>query len=253
MTFADKVAIVTGGASGIGAATAARLSALGMTVVVADVDAGGSRSVADEIGCSFARLDVGDIEAWELVLASVVADHGGVDVAFLNAGVMTRPASEPLNTDPIPWLTPEGYRRVVGVNVDGVANGVMATIPHLEAGGGGAIVMTASMVGLIPQSQDPFYAMTKHAVVGLARSLGPALKSRSISVNAICPGYVDTGIIAPDMKESGPSLAPPAYIAESVVTILESGVTGGVWVAGHPAEPVWRYEFAPATEGPPIT
>jgi NAD(P)-dependent dehydrogenase (short-subunit alcohol dehydrogenase family) len=241
--FDGKIALVTGAASGIGAATARRLAAEGAVVVAADVNETGAEAVANEVGGVAVGLDVRRLDAWEATIAGVVARHGRLDILYLNAGVMTRPGGAPLQDDPVPWLRPEGYERVVSVNLDGVAYGLMAAIPHLEAQGGGDVVVTASVAGLMEQPADPFYSMTKHAVVGLVRGAGPALASRNIRVNAVCPGGIDTNIVPPDLKEIGSlRFSPPSYIAEAVVAILTSGGNGEIWVAYAEGSPPWRYE-----------
>src|SRR5689334_19464714 len=115
-----KVAVVTGGASGIGRATAVRLAEEGAGVVVADIDTGGARKVADEVGGRAVERDVGDPAAWRGVGDELPGSGGGgVDVAFLNAGVAT-------GEDRITHLSDEAYRRIMAVNVDGVVFGVRA-------------------------------------------------------------------------------------------------------------------------------
>lgn len=239
--FDGKVALVTGAASGIGEATARRFADEGATVVCADVNLAGAERVAAEIGGAPLALDVRRMDAWEQALADVVASHGRLDVLHLNAGVMTRPTGAPMGDDPVPWLNPEGYEKVMGVNVDGVAYGLMAAIPVMTAGGGGDIVATASIAGLMAQPPDPFYAMSKHAVVGLVRGAGPALASRSIRVNAVCPGGVDTNIVPSDLKGAA-VFSPPSYIADAVVSIITRGGTGEIWVAYTQGSEPWVYE-----------
>ena len=241
-SFSGKVALVTGAGSGIGAATSRALAARGATVVVADVDLPAAEVVARDISGHALALDVRDVTAWERALADVVGRFGRVDIVHLNAGVMTRPGRAPLGDDPVPWLTPAGYDKVMAVNVDGVAYGLMATIAHLSAGGGGDVVITASIAGLMAQPPDPFYSMSKHAVIGLARSAGPALAGLNIRVNAVCPGGVDTNIVPADLREGGHRFAPPSYIADAVIDIIVGGGTGEVWVAYGEGSAPWRYE-----------
>ena len=157
-------AIVTGGASGIGAALVSRLRAEGLEVESLDVVNG---------------FDVSDPDHWEAV--------GPVDVACLNAGVLGGPP------DPAE-LTVDGYRRAVAVNVDGVVLGVRRLATVMPAGG--RIVCTASLAGLTAAPDDPVYAATKHAVVGFVRSAAPALAARGLSINAVCPGFADTPMVA---------------------------------------------------------
>ncbi len=243
-----KVALVTGGASGIGAGAVVRLRAEGATVVAADVNADGLRRVATETGADTLLFDVGSADAWRAAVDDIVARHGRVDIAFLNAGIMTRPPGDNLFTDVDDCLTLEGYRRITSVNSDGVVFGVLALLPHLERQGGGDIVITASVAGLVPFPDDPFYGLSKHAMVGFGRSLAPALASRKIRINVLCPGATDTGILAPDQRAARDIWAPPAYIADALVTILTSGGSGEVWVAYRVGHKPWRYEFAPSRE-----
>lgn len=239
--FAGKVAVITGAASGIGAATCRRLAAGGATVVAADVNLAGAEGVAAEVGGSAISLDVRRMDAWEQALAGVVASHGRLDIVHLNAGVMTRPTGAPLLDDPVQWMRPEGYEKVMAVNIDGVAYGLMAAVPHLIAAGGGDIVITASIVGVMAQPPDPFYSMSKHAVVGLARSAGPALAAHNIRVNAVCPGGIDTDIVPSDLR-TATTFSPPSYIADAVVTVLEGGGNGEIWIAYGTGIDPWRYE-----------
>lgn len=242
--FVGKVAVVTGAASGIGAATSRRLAAEGAHVVAADINAAGASAVAAEIGGSSLELDVTSMAAWERALAEVVSARGRFDILFLNAGVMTPPTGVAVGDDPVAWMTPSGYERVVSVNLDGVAYGLMAAIPHLTAFGGGDVVMTASIAGMLPVVEDPFYSMTKHGVNGLARSAGPALESRNIRVNAVCPGVMNTNILPPDMAKVFKRISDPSYIADTVVRIITNGATGETWVAYAEGKEPWPYEWA---------
>src|SRR3954468_2609225 len=126
-----RVAVVTGGASGIGRATVQRLAAEGASVVVADLDGAGAGRVAEEVGGRAVTLDVADPAAWAQLVEDVAP--GGLHVAVLNAGVAT-------GEDRITALTDTAYRRIMGVNVDGVVFGTRAVAPLLARGGGGAIV-----------------------------------------------------------------------------------------------------------------
>ncbi len=226
-----RVAVVTGGAGGVGAAVARRLAGMGATVVVLDVaDEPGERLATELGGASCYRsLDVTDADAWAATLDELAGTLGRIDVAHLNAGIMSRPIGAPGLDDPLATWTHDVYRRVMAVNVDGVALGILALLPHLEADGGD-IVVTSSMAGLMPYPLDPAYSMSKHALVGLVRSLGPILTTKSVRLNALCPGGIDTALVPPDIRSFGP-LASPDYIAATVVSILESGATGEVWAA----------------------
>ena len=248
--FANKVALVTGGASGIGLATAARLRTEGATVVVADVDETRGKAESEKIGAEFVRLDVSDADEWRDVVAGVVQRHGGIDIAYLNAGITTFPATgeEFMAMFEIAELTDAAYRRIVGVNVDGVVLGTRTVAPAIEARGGGAIVATASAAGVIAFSPDPIYTMTKHAVVGFVRAMAPSLSTKQISINAVLPGAVDTNILAAGFAEKardmGVAMIDASEIAEGVVNAINQGTTGQLWLC-LANRPPFAYEFAP--------
>ena len=235
-----KVALITGAASGMGAATARRLAALGATVVGADVNDALGAEVFDGLGAPhrYRHLDVTDPDAWTALVAAVVSELGRLDVVHLNAGLMSRPNGTPALDDPLPWFTAAAYRKVMGVNTDGVAFGIMAALPALAAGG--RIVVTASTAGLGPLPMDPVYAASKHALIGLVRSLAPTLAARGLGIDVICPGGVDTGIVPPDLRRNIATWAPASYIADAVVTVLGADTAGGVWVARSEASGVQR-------------
>lgn len=236
-TFADltgTVALVTGAASGIGAASATRLAAEGAVVVVSDVDRPGGQQVADRIGGRFVALDVTEPAAWASAVTDVLFAEGRLDIVHLNAGVMTGEGD-------VRALSDDQIDRLLGVNVHGVLYGVRAVVPAMARGGG--IVVTASVAGLIGWSPDPLYTLSKHAVVGLVRALDPHLDALDISVNAVCPGIVDTAMLGPEMKAAlegaGVPIIAPSQIAEGVLTALRSGCTGTCFqcLPHRPAEP----------------
>jgi NAD(P)-dependent dehydrogenase (short-subunit alcohol dehydrogenase family) len=215
-------ALVTGGASGIGAAFVARLRTEGFEVESLDLVTG---------------FDVTDPEAWE--------DIGPVDVACLNAGVLGGPS------DPVE-LTLDGYRRAIGVNVDGVVLGVRRLARVMPAGG--RIVCTASLAGLTAVPDDPVYALTKHAVVGFVRSVAPQLAERGIRINAVCPGIVDTPLLGDEgrerMRSQGFPLLRPEDVAEAALLALRSGETGRCWVCQPGREPIlFDYPGVPGPRG----
>ena len=234
-----KVALVTGAASGIGRATAAKLGAEGATVVLADIDeAGGKAAATAQQGGHFRRLDVGDPEAWMALCEEIQRSFGGLDCAHLNAGISIHSADREPEPSDSPFLPAfdlaemlDGdYRRLFSVNVDGVILGARAVLPTMVAGGGGAIVATASIAGLIGFAPDPIYTATKHAVVGFVRSMAPLLAPHEITINALCPGVVDTNILGPDgadrARAAGIPVIPPEAIADAVLDIVTGGRTG---------------------------
>lgn len=242
-----RVALVTGGGAGVGEALCRRLSARGAAVMVADLDVEGARRVAADVGGDPVELDVSDRSSWDAAIASVSTAHGGIDLVALNAGIMSRPKGTPMaGDDPLEWLDAR-YELVRSVNGDGVAFGVLATVPHLVARGGGAIAVTASIAGLAPQAEDPAYSMTKHAVIGLVRSLGPTLAERNITIGAVCPAGVDTSMVPPDFRAAGYSFAPADHVAAALEGVLDSPPSGAgdIWVTMGVDDPPRRFEFSP--------
>src|SRR5881409_1084002 len=151
-------ALVTGGASGIGLASARRLASEGARVVVLDVNEADGKAAAEEVDGQFVRCDVTDPSDVAEAVRQADEHLGRIDVAHLNAGVVSA-------TNDVETLTDREYRRVMGVNVDGVVFGIREAARAMKPGGG-AIVATASLAGLVAYPTDPLYALTKHAVVG---------------------------------------------------------------------------------------
>jgi NAD(P)-dependent dehydrogenase (short-subunit alcohol dehydrogenase family) len=210
--------LVTGSAGGIGQAIVERLEQEGASVHELDLVTG---------------FDVTDPTAWQSV--------DRVELACLNAGVTTSTAS-------ITELTREEYRRVVGVNVDGVVYGVRRLAREMEDGD--AIVVTASLAGLTAVENDPVYALTKHAVVGFVRSVAPQLAERGIRLNAVCPGFADTPMVAGELRSSLEAAEFPLLtadeVAEAVLRAARSDRTGEAWVVqpGRDPEP-YRFRGIP--------
>jgi NAD(P)-dependent dehydrogenase (short-subunit alcohol dehydrogenase family) len=232
--LAGKVALVTGAASGIGRATATRFAAEGARVCVVDFDDAGGNRVAADLGGIFVHADVGDAGDTDGAFARCVESYGGVDVAFLNAGITTGVAD-------IMALTDEAYRRIMRVNVDGVVFGMRAAARAMRERGG-AIVATASLAGLMDFQPDPIYTLTKHAVVGLVRSVAPNLAPLGITVNAVCPGMTDTNIMGDEARAAFRAaefpLMAPGQIAEAVLAAVTGGGTGRAWVCQPGRDPV---------------
>ena len=234
-----KVAVVTGGGSGIGLAAARRFAAEGADVVVVDLNDEAGKRAANELGGCSVQADVGDPAQWAAIVKTTKERFGGIDVAYLNAGVTT-------GEQDITRLTDEQYRRIMGANVDGVVFGVRALVPEIAARGGGAIVATASLAGLIAFPPDPVYTLTKHAVVGLVRSLAPQLEAKNITINAVCPGIVDTPLVGDDakamLKDVGFPLIAPEDIAAAVFEFATGRKTAQAVVCQAGREPT-PYEF----------
>lgn len=227
------VALVTGGAHGIGAGIVRRLTSLGSRVVVADIDDEAGRRLADEVGGLFVHCNVSRFDDNQAAVSAAVETYGGLDVVALNAGVSFGAGEE---------FDPAAYRRAMAINVDGVMYGAQSALPALAAHGGGDIVVSASIAGLVPTPLEPVYATNKSAVVGLVRALGPAWAARGVRVNALCPGFADTAIIdrARELIASrGIQILTVETVTAGFIAILAAGRTGECWyvLPGLPIEP----------------
>ena len=170
----------------------------------------------------------------------------GFDVACLNAGVL---GGEP---DPAE-MSLDTYRRAMAVNVDGVVFGIRRLARVMPAGG--RIVATASLAGLTAMPDDPVYAATKHAVVGFVRSVAPALATRGISINAVCPGIADTAMLGGAARAAidaaGFPLVAAKDVADAVWLALCSGSSGHAWAVQPGREPVdFRFPNVPGARTP---
>lgn len=188
--LSGQTAIITGGASGIGAALAAELVARGARVVIADRQIDEGRDLAARLGGGCARaveLDVRDLAAQERVVADTIAREGRVDLFFANAGIGVGGEMD--------GYTREDWDDVIDVNVRGVAYSVQAVYPHMVRQGAGHIIPTASMAGLVGAAGEGSYTAAKHAVVGLAKSLRVEAKRHGVKVSVLCPGAIRTPIL----------------------------------------------------------
>jgi NAD(P)-dependent dehydrogenase (short-subunit alcohol dehydrogenase family) len=208
-----ETAVVTGAAGGIGGALVAALEAEGAAVRGLDLVDG---------------FDVSDPQAW--------LDVEAADLVCLNAGVLAKGDG-----------TIDDYRRILGVNIDGVVFGVQALAPRMRSGS--VFVVTASLAGLIPMESDPLYVLTKHAVVGYARSLAPLLAPRGIRINLVCPGIVRTPMTEEAQAEldaAGFPLMEPEQVAAAVLHAARSEETGQAWVCQPGREPtLFRFPNVP--------
>jgi NAD(P)-dependent dehydrogenase (short-subunit alcohol dehydrogenase family) len=241
-TLRDKVALVTGGASGLGQATCLALAEAGAEVVIADIAAQAGAELAERMGGHFVETDVADLESDRHAVAFALERCGGLDFAFLNAGVTSGfGLGEEFDL--------AAYRCAMGVNLDGVVFGIHAVLPALRARGGGAIVATSSLAGLTGVPLEPIYAANKHAVVGLVRSLGPALAPEGIRLNAVCPGFADTTMIAPirdSLIDSGLDIIPAERVAATVLGLFAGEQAGECWFIQPGREPAaFRFRGVP--------
>jgi NAD(P)-dependent dehydrogenase (short-subunit alcohol dehydrogenase family) len=184
-TFAGKIAIITGGASGIGRALGTQLVRRGARIVLADINGDSARATAEAIGAaSAAPVDVTDAVAVERLVSSTVAEHGRLDYLFNNAGIAV--SGEVRN------MTLADWTQLIDVNLRGVVNGVVSAYPVMIRQGFGHIINTASMAGLAPAPGFTAYSATKHAVVGLSTGLRAEAAGHGVKVSVVCPGVIDT-------------------------------------------------------------
>ena len=223
----NKIALVTGAASGIGAEVARQLSAAGAAVALCDLNEAAGAALADELGGEFIACDVSRFEAVEGAVAECVKRLGTPDYAHLNAGIMTVPTGDAFVA--IEEVSLAQYRRILGVNLDGVFHGVKALLPLMRERGGG-ITITASVAGLGALAIDPLYAATKHALIGFGRSVAAANEGGTLRINVICPGVVDTDIVPDSFRGPEFGVMPPSVMAAEVVDLLENGANGEVRV-----------------------
>jgi NAD(P)-dependent dehydrogenase (short-subunit alcohol dehydrogenase family) len=235
MVLEGKVALVTGGSNGIGEGVARHLAAQGIRVVVADIDDANGARVADEIAGRFFHADVSEPTASAAAVAHAVSEFGGLHIAHLNAGATSWCG---MGDD----FDPEPYRRSMALNLDGVVYGIAAARRAILACGGGIIVATASMAGLVAAPFDPIYAANKHAIVGLVRSLGETYGAEGIRIHALCPSFAATNIIKGSeqtLLDMGFPILDVTDVVSAFQRILESDGSGLCWyvVAGRQSEP----------------
>lgn len=231
--FEGKVALVTGGASGIGVAAALRFAEEGAAVVVADINEAGAEAIAEKVRVAGGRAraircDVSSAADNAAIVAAARQDFGRLDAAFLNAGAYAQTGFDESDAATLDSM--------IAINLKGAFLGMQAVLPALEPGG--AAVVTASTSGMIGLNVAAAYSAAKHGVIGAVRSASQSFARRGLRVNAICPGPVATAILG--VTEQAPiqpadalalpgadGLLLPQHIAE-VALFLASPRSGGI-------------------------
>jgi NAD(P)-dependent dehydrogenase (short-subunit alcohol dehydrogenase family) len=248
MDLQGKAALVTGGASGIGAEAARRLTAAGARVAVADLDEARTRALADEIGGLALPGDAAQPDTMTMAVDIAEDTFGRLDVVLLNAGITAGQSG-------VENLDLDGYRKIMGVNVDHVVFGLTAALPALRRAGGGTVIATSSLAGLVGMPGDAIYTLSKHAVVGYVRSAAASLAGEPIRVMAVCPGFTDTALIA-DVRDrfGGLPLLGASDVADALSSMVEKGESGECWFVQPGREPApfrFRGVPGPAEAGAP--
>jgi NAD(P)-dependent dehydrogenase (short-subunit alcohol dehydrogenase family) len=196
--FEGRVALVTGGASGIGKATSLRIAREGGTVVIADVQDDLGNSVVEEITnaggkAAFVHLDVTSEQGWTDAVATTVKDHGGLDILVNNAGIG--------DTEPLEVTTFDTWNKVVAVTQTSVFLGMKAAAEALKKSGKGSVVNISSMYGIVGSGVSPAYHAAKGAVRILTKTQALGWAKEGVRVNSVHPGYIDTPILGDTDRE----------------------------------------------------
>ncbi|MCI0713519.1 MAG: glucose 1-dehydrogenase [Chloroflexi bacterium] len=197
MLLEGKIAIITGGAAGIGKATAEKFAAEGATVIICDMAEDSGKQVAGSIGGRFDRIDVSDYAAMKAWVDGIVQEYERVDILVNNAGILRDgQLVKYKDGEVIGMMSEADFDAVINVNLKGVFNGTQAVVPYMIAQGGGVILSASSVVGLDGNFGQTNYVATKAGVVGMTKVWARELGRYGIRVNAVAPGFIETAMVA---------------------------------------------------------
>ena len=217
--LAGKVALITGAGSGLGAAFARRLARDGATIIVNDLSEDAASVTAKEVDGTTAVFDVCDSAAFDAAIDAAVAEHGSIDIVINNAGIappnnaasdarfeisvanaMLRMEGRIAEMQPvgaISSMSDSEWDRMIKVHLYGTFYGVRASLRHMEPQRGGVIVNISSILGQLPSGGAAHYSTAKAAIIALTKSAAAETAHLGIRINAVCPGFVDTPLLAP--------------------------------------------------------
>lgn len=234
MRLEDKIVLITGGAAGIGQATAEKFAAEGATVCICDMNAEAGRAVAQSLNGRFDQVNVADYEAAKAWVESIVETYGRVDVLVNNAGILRDGQLVKYKDGAVVGLMSEAdFDSVIAVNLKGVFNCTQAVAPHMIKQGSGVIINASSVVGLDGNFGQTNYVATKAGVVGMTKVWARELGRYGIRVNAIAPGFIETAMTA-----SMPEKVLDAMIAKTPLRRMgkpEDIANAYVWLASDEA------------------